>query len=758
MQVNGDLDVTGTVTATSFIGDGSQLTGISGGTGGGLDSAAVTLLVDSDYVQARETPQDFAYSSLTGAPTALSSFTNDTSYITAADIPTTVDSDYVQARVTLDGVGLDSAGVTALVDSDYVALRAPAASGGLDSAGVTALINEPYLRDTLYDVAAAQTNIGLDAGFASTSNFSIAIGKESGINSGNATNSIAIGFKAGQNISDNSIMIGRETAEFSPVSFAVGIGTEALQNTAGNGAVAVGYRAGQNNSGDNSVAVGINAKATADYAVSIGDNATVSHPAVIGIAIGRNTSVTTPGGVGGVAIGSGASVSDNDTLAIGRNTVASAADATAIGPNTTASGLRSIAIGNNVTAITDDAVTIGSSVAGRVTYDTTNDWTFGATVNAPAFVGDGSGLTNLPSNALQVQAPTVTPEYFIYVGSPAGKLAQIQDSRGTATNLVYDQEFATLQEAFNFMMENPLADVGASSYSGGDKNATFVVSLEEGVTHSAGTSGYFRLGHVNAHIKLLSQNALNPAGTTPNVSTVGNFGEALVVYGIPQLQMGGDIVVNADAQIGYSNVKWFYNQYNDDVVWNGPIKIYDGCTFWTDGPINSRIWVETNSYAQVNALNNAALVRVRDGSELVTSDINSNATIQVVSAKLRANNITMNAGTLEVRRFANLHCDSITMNGTSVLYVDDASRVTHAGVSGNTTATNHKIGDAITPYTISEVIDMVNVSNLFTRDGTTFHDQTQTTNSIMVNDLPTTDPVNAGQLWNDAGTLKVSAG
>ena len=54
----------------------------------------------------------------------------------------------------------------------------------------------------------------------STSNFSIAIGKESGINSGNATNSIAIGFKAGQNIHDNSIMIGRENAEFSPVSYA----------------------------------------------------------------------------------------------------------------------------------------------------------------------------------------------------------------------------------------------------------------------------------------------------------------------------------------------------------------------------------------------------------------------------------------------------------------------------------------------------------------------------------------------------------
>ena len=262
-----------------------------------LDSADVVGIVDSAYVQARETPQDFAYSSLTGAPTALSSFTNDTNYITAADIPATV-------------------------DSDYVAARAPAAAGGLDSAGVTALINEPYLRDTLYDVATAQTNIGLDAGFASTSNFSIAIGKESGINSGNATNSIALGFKAGQSISDNSIMIGRETGEVGAGSYSVGIGTEALGIGAGAGSVAIGYFASKSSAGSNSVAVGRQTSAT-------GDNA--------------------------------------------------------------------IAIGNTVTATTVDAVTIGSSVAGRVTYDTTNDWTFGATVNAPAFVGDGSGLTGLPS-------------------------------------------------------------------------------------------------------------------------------------------------------------------------------------------------------------------------------------------------------------------------------------------------------------------------------------------------------------------------
>ena len=482
MQVNGDLDVTGTVTATSFIGDGSQLTGISGGTGGGgLDSAAVTLLVDSDYVQARETPetpQDFAYSSLTGAPTALSSFTNDTSYITAADIPTTVDSDYVAARAPAASGGLDSAGVISLtgaevqtsagaldytaldklrveggaiglstIDADttaeslsysggtwqlagnpvgassqrithhlwsssyanaalsaandvYVGSRyagtkfsypsmksyVPTAAqfgggfewdhagttvldlstdgavfsssvtatsfvgdgsgltnlpsgGGLDSAGVTALIDEPYVRDVLYN-AKAQTNVGLDAGFASTSNFSIAIGKESGINSGNATNSIAIGFKAGQSISDNSIMIGRETGEFSPVSYAIGIGTEALQNSAGNGSVAIGYRASYAGSGPESISIGKNTRAGGDKTI---------------------------------VIGAETSTADDNAIAIGFNA------------ESYLNGQYSVAL--------------ATSAAGSLTYDTTNDWTFGAGVTMTDLTASGATVvfSNLPT-------------------------------------------------------------------------------------------------------------------------------------------------------------------------------------------------------------------------------------------------------------------------------------------------------------------------------------------------------------------------
>lgn len=80
----------------------------AGGAGAsGIDSAAaITLItdtVDTAYVQARETPQDFAYSSLTGAPNVLDS----------ADV----------ATIAGGLSGLDSTGVISLVDSAYVQTR-----------------------------------------------------------------------------------------------------------------------------------------------------------------------------------------------------------------------------------------------------------------------------------------------------------------------------------------------------------------------------------------------------------------------------------------------------------------------------------------------------------------------------------------------------------------------------------------------------------------------------------------------------------
>lgn len=492
MQVNGDLDVTGTVTATSFIGDGSQLTGISGGSGGGLDSAAVTLLVDSDYVQARETPQDFAYSSLTGAPTALSSFTNDTSYITAADIPTTVDSDYVQARVTLDGVGLDSAGVTALVDSDYVAARAPAgetysidetgrnntadwiqfigsgvpsgqdqvflksrdtgntwrgAAGqggfqfdlltpnqalvmedgstgvklvgrhaetggeeGLEIHGVGATVTNSTIRMITNNKTSVKVTDGsfelpsipiadpvntdevwADNGVLVMSGFTAPAG---GLDSAATIALIGMQNKpAGSNAiqitpdtstlngDNNNIIIGTQISDMAgigPQAVAMGYDIGAQAN-----GVSIGYQAGAGSQSTNTGGVFIGSRTNyfgnsnpADYAIAIGHEAGAVYPGVGSVALGKSAGAGSSGDYT-VAIGYNANNTSNFN-----NTIMIKADGSAA---------------YNSTAQYD--IDIRTSAAGSLTYDTTNDWTFGAGVTMTDLTASGATVvfSNLPT-------------------------------------------------------------------------------------------------------------------------------------------------------------------------------------------------------------------------------------------------------------------------------------------------------------------------------------------------------------------------
>ena len=95
---------------------------INARTDANIDSAALIALVDSAYVQARQTPQDFAYSSLTGAPTNVSSFTNDANYLDSTTVTGVIDATYIQANQTTYDF-LDSAEVIGLVDSAYVQAR-----------------------------------------------------------------------------------------------------------------------------------------------------------------------------------------------------------------------------------------------------------------------------------------------------------------------------------------------------------------------------------------------------------------------------------------------------------------------------------------------------------------------------------------------------------------------------------------------------------------------------------------------------------
>ena len=290
-----------------------------------LDSADVAGIVDSAYVQARETPQDFAYSSLTGAPTALSSFTNDTNYITAADIPTTVDSDYVAARAPAAAGGLDSAGVQGIVDDNIL--------GGIANSGVVIGPSVSAASNRL-----EQTVVGPSA--FSDAEYTVVIGRNARV----------------------------ESNYFQRAQQTVAIGNFS--------------RVGSSSGGYQSIAIGSSATSEKSYAVTIGANAVTEGD--YGVSIGYQASAD---GDQSTALGYGARVnSGTSSVQVGRGTIA--AD-NAIAISATGSSA--------TTASTQYAIDIRTSDSGSLTYSTDSDWVFGATVNAPAFVGDGSGLTGLPA-------------------------------------------------------------------------------------------------------------------------------------------------------------------------------------------------------------------------------------------------------------------------------------------------------------------------------------------------------------------------
>ena len=73
------------------------------------------------------------------------------------------------------------------------------------------------------------------------------------------------------------------------------------------------------------------------------------------------------------------------------------ASALALGHGASATTSNTIAIGSNTNASTQYGIDIRTSAAGSLTYDTTNDWTFGAGVTMTDLTASGAVIfSNLP--------------------------------------------------------------------------------------------------------------------------------------------------------------------------------------------------------------------------------------------------------------------------------------------------------------------------------------------------------------------------
>jgi hypothetical protein len=479
-QILGDLDVTGTVTATSFIGDGSQLTGISGGGGpqselvsgesfvkfdvadpqgdsaapanpkllstGGVDLWDVEINTLNDFIV--DVGDDIGLTAGDDVDISAAENVNITSvdymdiisedniYLTAEGKIDLETSDYIELdgdtyiktghplrlQDDFDGVnpGMESfvqdldgatstevpsaAAVKSVTDDIQSQIDNLGTGGGLDSAGVqTVFDNQQSIRlgegATTQD-ASGEVAIGYNAD--ATGADAIAIGYDA-----NATALFTLSLGRGSNATyEDAIAIGRSAT--SSQADTIAMGTSAVASSSRS--VAIGN--GADATGTSSVALGNSAQALSTNAIAIGLSAD-TNTNTDGIAIGSNTEVK---GAQGISIGQNAEASAS-SVAIGTNSsITTGTETTAVGPFAGGTGSASLALGRgakananntivlaatggNSAVATQYGIDIRTSAAGSLTYNTTNDWTFGAGVTMTDLTASGATVvfSNLPT-------------------------------------------------------------------------------------------------------------------------------------------------------------------------------------------------------------------------------------------------------------------------------------------------------------------------------------------------------------------------
>ena len=295
-------------------------------------------------------------------------------------------------------------------------------------------------------------------------------------------------------------------------------------------------------SGSRSVALGSGTTASGWYSTAMGYNTTAS-----GLYATASGSFSIASSDWSTAMGYGTMASGNKSTAMGMFSAASGNNSTAMGSSTTAEDYGTFAIGSFNTTdatpnpetfnLTNRAFVIGNGTSSNksdamtVLFDGTTNIT--GQVTATSFIGDGSGLTNLPGSILAlnttsttgIESPQNTASGSRSVALGSGTTASGWYSTAMGYNTTASGLYATASGSFSIASSDWSTAMGYGTMASGNKSTAMGMfsaasgnnSTAMGSSTTAEDYGTFAIG------------SFNTTDATPNPETFNLTNRAFVI-------------------------------------------------------------------------------------------------------------------------------------------------------------------------------------------------------------------------------------
>lgn len=501
----------------------------------------------------------------------------------------------------------------------------------------------------------------------------------------------------------------------------------------------------QNTSGE--VAIGYLADATGADAIAIGYDANAT--ALFTLSLGRGSNATYEDAI---AIGRSATSSQADTIAMGTSSVASGSRSVAIGNATDATGTGAVAIGNTAQALAGYAISIGSTAD-------TNANSYGIAIGSATEVTGTQGIAIGQTAEASQASVAIGSNASVTTGTESTAIGPFAGATGNASLALGRGAKANANNTI------ALAATGANSTVATQFGIDIRTSAAGSLTYSTDSDWVFGAPVTSSEFKFSDGTSMT---TAPTGGGSGGLDSAAIEAMIDSDLVGAESPNSYTMKIGANASRIAIGSGAVAERVNSMSIGTNAGRYITGGSANVVIGSEAGGAAYGGGGTATRIVAIGENASTDLSSLQS----ETIAIGYNAGRTNMghyavaigsgasisNAGQMSIglgykaksSGYAAIAIGSGGFSGAkatgtnSIAIGEDANATTQYGIDIRTSAAGSLTYDTTNDWTFGA--------------GVTMTDLVASGATVVFNNLPTVDPVNAGQLWNDAGTMKISAG